>query len=153
MQPLSLPPFDARITEENGKKRIFDVIRKKYVSLSPEEWVRQHFIHFLLSIKYPAALMAIEKNVTVNGLKQRADIVVYNRLAKPMVIVECKAPGVIVDNTTIAQAARYNISLEVPYLVVTNGINNYCIRVDKTTGTWQMETTLPEFTALNALGD
>lgn len=153
MQPLSLPPFEARIIEENGKKRIFDVIRKKYVSLTPEEWVRQHFIHYLLSIKYPAALMAVEKNVTVNGLKQRADIVIFNRLGKPMVIVECKAPGVIVDNTTIAQAARYNINLEVPYLVVTNGINNYCVRIDKSTGTWQSETALPEFTSLNVIRD
>ncbi|GAO29686.1 type I restriction enzyme HsdR N-terminal domain-containing protein [Geofilum rubicundum] len=149
MQALKLPPFDARVKEEKGKKHIFDIIRKKFVVLTPEEWVRQHFIHFMLAAKYPASLMAVERMVVVNGLRQRADIVLYNRQGKPALIVECKAPEVPVNNTTLAQAARYNIPLQVDYLVVTNGMDNYCILLDKTGQNHQVIGQMPDFETIN----
>jgi hypothetical protein len=149
MQALKLPPFDARIKEEKGKKFIFDIIRKKYVVLTPEEWVRQHFIHFMLAAEYPASLMAVERMVVVNRLKQRADIVLYNRQGKPVLIVECKAPDVPVNNNTLAQAARYNIPLKVDYLIVTNGIDNYCIQLDKNGLNHKVISQIPSFETIN----
>ena len=130
MQLLNLPAIDAKITEEKGKKRIFDGIRKKYVALTPEEWVRQHFIHYLVNeMHYPAGLIAVETMVTVNRLRQRADIVVYSKSLRPALIVECKAPEVVIGQQTLNQAARYNIALGVHYLVVTNGMATYCIEL------------------------
>ena len=149
MQTLKLPPFDARIKEEKGKKFIFDIIRKKFVVLTPEEWVRQHFIHYMVAAKYPASLMAVEQMVVVNRLRQRADIVLYNRQGKPALIVECKAPDVPVNNDTLAQAARYNIPLQVNYLVVTNGIDNYCIHLDKKDHNHKVLTQIPDFETIN----
>jgi len=149
MQTLTLPPFNAKIKQEKGKQYIFDIIRKKFVVLTPEEWVRQHFIHFMIAIKYPASLMAVEKLVVVNKLKQRADIVVYNRKGKPALIVECKAPEIPINNAVLAQAARYNISLQVNYLVVTNGIDNYCIKLNRATMKHEVLKQLPDFETIN----
>lgn len=149
MQALKLPPINARIKEEDGKKWIFDIIRKKFVVLTPEEWVRQHFIHFMVAAKYPASLMAVERMVVVNRLRQRADIVLYNRQGQPALIVECKAPDVPVNNDTLAQVARYNIPLKVSYLIVTNGIDNYCIQLDKTGQNHKVIHQIPDFETIN----
>ena len=130
MQELNLPKFEARIREVKGKYQIFDIIRKKYVSLTPEEWVRQHFIHFMIRLDYPASLMAIETMVLVNSLRQRADIVLYNRRGAPALIVECKAPGVIISTDTLNQAARYNIQLKVNYAILTNGLTHFCVKLN-----------------------
>lgn len=149
MQQLNLPPFDAKITEVKGKKRIFDVIRKKYVALTPEEWVRQHFIHLMVDyLRYPSGLMAVEKLVVVNQLRQRADIVLYSRQLKPVLIVECKAPEVEVGQETLNQAARYNISLGVKYLVVTNGLTSYCVEINNDRDGYQLVSDLPAFEKL-----
>ena len=126
---LNLPEAGLRLKEDGQSKQIFDCVRKKFVSLKPEEWVRQHFIHFMINEKkYPASLMGIEKLVTVNELSQRADIVIYQRNGKPWMIVECKAPHVVLNQDTFYQAARYNISLGVPFIVITNGIEHYCLK-------------------------
>ncbi len=130
MQELNLPKFEAKIREVKGKYQIFDIIRKKYVSLTPEEWVRQHFIHFMIRLDYPASLMAIETMVLVNSLRQRADIVLYNRRGAPALIVECKAPGVIISTDTLNQAARYNIQLKVNYAILTNGLTHFCVKLN-----------------------
>ena len=150
MRILNLPSFDVQILENKGKKQIFDVIRNKYVALTPEDWVRQHFINYLVNIGYPASLMAIERMVIVNGLKQRADIVLYNRKGEPALIVECKAPEVTINNDTLAQAARYNIPLNVNYLAVTNGLTHYCIRLDKEGFNHEVLKQLPDFDIINA---
>ncbi|HBG87121.1 MAG TPA: restriction endonuclease subunit R [Marinilabiliaceae bacterium] len=150
MRILNLPSFDVQIRENKGKKQIFDVIRKKYVALTPEEWVRQHFINYMVNLGYPASLMAIERMVIVNGLKQRADIVLHNRKGEPALIVECKAPEVTINNDTLAQAARYNIPLNVDYLVVTNGLTHYCIRLDKAGLNHEVLRQLPDFDIINA---
>ena len=129
-----MPKFSTHklcITNKNGRKQIFDPIRKKFVALTPEESVRQFFIDFLINkINYPSGLIAVEKPVTVNGMRQRADILLYNRKGEPVMIVECKAPNIETGQETIEQAARYNQSLGVKYLTITNGKTTYCVKLD-----------------------
>ena len=125
---LNLPQADLRLKDEGQSKQIFDSVRKRFVALTPEEWVRQHFIHFMINEKkYPASLMGVEMLVRMNELSQRADIVVNQRDGKPWLIVECKAPQITINQDTFYQAARYNITLQVPYIVITNGIEHYCL--------------------------
>ena len=128
---LNLPPFEAKIRELNRSKQIFDPIRKKYVALTPEEWVRQHFINLMVVYKdYPAGLLNVEYPVTINSMQQRVDIVAFNKFGAPVLVVECKAPTVKLTNSTYAQAARYNLTLRANYLMVTNGMSHFCSRVD-----------------------
>ena len=125
---LNLPPVNFRFSAEGQSKQIFDFVRKKFVSLTPEEWVRQHFLHFMVNEKkYPASLMGVEMLVRVNELSQRADIVVYNNDGKPWMIVECKNTEVPLTQETFYQIARYNLTLQVPYMVITNGQEHYCL--------------------------
>lgn len=148
MQALNLPAVQFR-TRKNGEKlQVFDVVRRKFVALTPEEWVRQHFIHFLMKQKnYPAGLVVVEMPVAVNGLKQRADVVVYNRRGKAAVVVECKAPSVPVSKAVFDQAARYNMQLKVDYLIVTNGLQHYCAHLDG--NDYQMLSDFPSFDEIN----
>ena len=116
---------------EDEKTHIFDVVRKKYLLLTPEEWVRQNFIHYLNKEKnYPLGLMGVEKMVKYNNLKTRADIVLYNIEGNPNIIVECKAPNVKITQDTFNQIAKYNSQLKVKYLIVTNGMKHYCCKMD-----------------------
>jgi Type I restriction enzyme R protein N terminus (HSDR_N) len=125
---LNLPEFEFAIKTEGQSKQIFDPVRKRFVTLTPEEWVRQHFLRYMTDYRsYPGSLLAVEKQVKVNNLNQRADIVVYNREGKPWLIVECKAPSVNIDHDTFLQAARYNLSLNVPFFALTNGIEHFCL--------------------------
>ena len=131
MLELNLPPFDIRIATRNGRPSVFDRLRKKYVALTPEEWVRQHFINFLITEKeYPEALIANEIQVMLNGQQKRSDSVIYNRKGEPLVIIEYKAPDVAITQKVFDQIARYNIVLRVRYLIVSNGITHYCCQVD-----------------------
>lgn len=128
LQLLNLPEFDFAIKNNGQSKQIFDLVRKRFVSLTPEEWVRQHFLRYMIDFKnYPASLLAVEKQVNVNQLTQRADIVAYTRDGKPWLIVECKAPAVAINQETFLQAARYNQTLLVPYLALTNGMEHFCL--------------------------
>ncbi len=123
--------FTPNISIVNGERRIFDPIRKKHVALTPEELVRQGFIHFLVHEKgFPAGLLMVEHALKVNGLSRRCDIVACNRVGVPLLLVECKAPSVKIGNETFAQAARYNLTLHVPYLAITNGGSSYCCRIN-----------------------
>lgn len=116
---------------EGEKTYIFDVVRKKYLLLTPEEWVRQNFIHYLnKEKKYPLGLMGVEQMVKYNSLKTRADIVMYNTEGKANIIVECKAPDVKITQDTFNQIAKYNSQLKVKHLLVTNGMNHYCCKMD-----------------------
>jgi hypothetical protein len=113
-----------------GERKVFDPIRKRYVAFTPEEQVRQQFIRFLLDERgFPAGLMMVEHALKVNGMSRRCDIVACTRAGTPLLLVECKAPGVRIGDETFAQAARYNISLCVPYLAITNGSASYCCRI------------------------
>jgi len=116
---------------EEENTYIFDVVRKKYLLLTPEEWVRQNFIQYLNKVKkYPLGLMGVEQMVKYNSLKTRADIVMYNTEGKANIIVECKAPDVKITQDTFNQIAKYNSQLKVKYLLVTNGMNHYCCKMD-----------------------
>lgn len=130
MIKLNLPSYDFRIRELDSKQQIFDFIRKKFVALTPEEWVRQNFTHYLVEEKqYPASLIAIEKGLLVAKRTKRTDIVIYNRMGKPLVIVECKAPEVKITPDVFDQIVRYNITLKANYLIVTNGLEHFCCQL------------------------
>ena len=126
MIKIQYPPYHPKIKEENDKEFIFDDIRKRWIILTPEEWVRQNFLQYLIQIKkYPASLIAVEKEIKLGDLKKRFDIVVYDSNTKPWMIVECKEMNVPLDTTVLDQILRYNITLHVQYLVITNG--SYCM--------------------------
>ena len=126
MIKIEYPPYQPKIKKKADKEFIFDEFRKRWVILTPEEWVRQNVLQYLTQTKkYPASLIAIEKEIKLGELKKRFDIVVYNRNSKPWMIIECKEMNVPLNKTVLNQVLRYNISLNVPYLVITNGI--YCM--------------------------
>lgn len=132
MEQLNLPAYQANIKKIDGMVKILDVLRRKFVALTPEEWVRQNFIHYLIEKKgYAPELMGNEIAVTLNGMSRRCDTVVYGRKdAKPRMIIEYKAPGVEITQRVFNQICRYNMVMEVEWLVVSNGLKHYCCRVD-----------------------
>ncbi|MEO7308476.1 MAG: type I restriction enzyme HsdR N-terminal domain-containing protein [Ferruginibacter sp.] len=126
MIKIEYPPYQPKIKTEGLKEFIFDEVRKRWILLTPEEWVRQNFLQYLVHVKkYPASLIAVEKEIKLGELKKRFDIVVYDAHTKPWMIVECKEMNVVLDKSVLDQVLRYNISLDVPYLVITNG--SYCM--------------------------
>lgn len=146
MLALNLPSYSHKIITRNGKGYIFDVLRKKYVALTPEEWVRQHFVHFLIEHKgYPAGLLANEVQVMLNGTKKRCDTVLYGRSLNPRMIVEYKAPEIEITQSVFDQITRYNMVLKVDYLIVTNGIRHYCCRIDYPSKTYAFLPDIPAF--------
>ena len=131
MLSLNLPPYATKIAVRDGKNAIWDIIRRKYVALTPEEWVRQHFVNMLLTQKgYPYTLAANEVAINLNGMNRRCDTVVYDKALKPRVIIEYKAPTVRIDANVFAQIARYNLVLRVDYLIVSNGLQHFCCKMD-----------------------
>ena len=131
MYELNLPKYGIKIKNDKGHQSIFDVLRRKYVALTPEEWVRQHFVHFLIEHKgYPKALMANEIQLAIGNKKLRCDSVLYDRMLKPRMIIEYKAPSVSITQKVFDQITIYNMLLHVDYLVVSNGIKHYCCRMD-----------------------
>ena len=137
MLSLNLPAYEPKIAVRDGKNVIFDFIRKRYVALTPEEWVRQHFVHFLVEGKgYPAALLANEVSLSLNNMKRRCDTVLYASDLSARMIVEYKAPHVQVTQKVFDQIARYNMVLKVDYLVVSNGLRHYCCKMDYAGGTY-----------------
>ncbi|MEQ3665704.1 MULTISPECIES: type I restriction enzyme HsdR N-terminal domain-containing protein [unclassified Olleya] len=131
MQELNFPKFVFRFKNNENKVSIFDVIRKRFMVLQPEEWVRQHCVHYLIEVKkYPISLINVEKELKVNGLKKRYDIVIFNTDGSIHLIVECKAPKIEIKQNTFDQIARYNLALNATYLMVTNGINHYYCSMD-----------------------
>ena len=131
MIQLNLPHYEFKIKKEEEKILILDTQRKKYVKLTPEEWVRQNFIHYLMSEKnYPAALIAIEKELKINGMRKRCDAVVYNLDAEPIMIIEFKAPEVSISQKVFDQVAVYNTKLKVQYLIVSNGLQHQACRIN-----------------------
>ena len=131
MQKLNLPTYNFKLKSNENKTLIFDNLRKKYVVLTPEEWVRQHFVEFLIQEKnYPTSLIAIEKQLVINNRKKRTDILVFNAQGNPHIIVECKAPSIKITQDTFDQIARYNLKLNADYLIVTNGLQHYFCQLD-----------------------
>jgi len=131
MLKLNFPEAQFRFKSNENKTLIFDVIRKKFVVLTPEEWVRQHVLHFLLSEKeYPSSHINVEKQLRINNLTKRYDIVVFNADASIYLIIECKAPQIAITQDTFDQIARYNLTLNATLLMVTNGMEHYYCKMD-----------------------
>ena len=131
MIKLNLPAYTFRIRQGEKGNQIFDIIRKKFVALTPEEWVRQNFIRYIIEEKkYPGALIAVETGLKYNRLKKRSDITVYDKKGKVWMIIECKAPEVSINQAVIEQASRYNHTLKCRHLVITNGIKTFCFEID-----------------------
>ncbi|WP_222984270.1 type I restriction enzyme HsdR N-terminal domain-containing protein [Flagellimonas meishanensis] len=146
MQALNFPKYSFRLKSSENSLYIFDGIRKKFVVLQPEEWVRQHVVHFLVFAKgYPKSLINVEKQLVVNKLKKRYDIVVFNPDGKIHLLVECKAPEVKITQNTFDQIARYNYALKSNYLMVTNGMEHYCCKMDFENEKYQFLKEIPDF--------
>lgn len=147
MHPLNLPTYKFKIKSTKNKYVIFDIVRKKYVSLTPEEWVRQHLIHYLIEEKkYPISLIAIEKQLIINNLTKRTDILVYNTGGLPEIIVECKAPSVKITQHAFDQISRYNLKLNATYLMVSNGLEHFNCQMDTENETYVFLKSLPSYT-------
>jgi hypothetical protein len=146
---LSFPSFDYRLRNHGKITQIFDVVRRKYVALTPEEWVRQNLLHFLINYKkFPKSLIAVERKIKVNNLTKRFDVLVYNKHAKPLLMVECKAPDVAINQNSFEQIARYNMTAKVNYLVVTNGLETYFCMLNFEKNNYQFLNEIPEYEKL-----
>lgn len=146
MQELNLPTYHFKFKEQNKLISIFDQIRKKYVVLTPEEWVRQNFIQFLIKDKkYPASLIAVEIGLKYNQLQKRADVIIYSKTGSPYLMIECKAPEVKISQDTFHQIAAYNMQFKVNYLVVTNGMDHFCCKMDYDSNSYQFLQMIPDF--------
>ena len=146
MMQLNLPPYQIRVREVNGRKQIFDVLRRKYIALTPEEWVRQHFIHFLINYKkYPATLLANEVELKVGQKRLRADTILYSKDLKPLMILEYKAPHITITQKTFDQISVYNMLLHVDYLIVSNGLQHYCCKMDYNSKKYLFLEDIPEY--------
>lgn len=149
MWELNLPSYSFRIKIQNNKKVIFDNQRKRFVTLTPEEWVRQHFIRYIIEEKkYPASLIAIEKQIMVNGLKKRCDAVVYSAEMIPIMIIEFKAPTIEISQNTFDQAAVYNSKLNVKYLIISNGLSHFSCEIDTTNARYHFFENLPDYNSI-----
>lgn len=128
---LNFPVVEFRFQKnEKGNLQVFDMIRKKFVDVTPEEWVRQHIIHFLINHKHvPASMISVEKQLVLNNTKRRTDLVVFNSTLKPLMIIECKAPEIKIDQLTVNQALRYNLELKVPSVFLSNGLQHVFLKL------------------------
>lgn len=146
MQALNLPTYQFKLKQEGEITRIFDAVRKKYVVLTPEEWVRQNFLQFLIQEKkFPSSLIAVEMGLKYSQLQKRADVLVYDKSGNPFLMVECKAPEIKITQDVFDQVARYNMNFKVKYLVITNGLNHFCCQMDYTTNNYLYLENIPFF--------
>lgn len=147
---LNLPEFEIKTRKTGtGKTEVFDAIRKKYIVLTPEEWVRQHFMNYLINVKgYPSSLIAVEKGLTLNQMQKRFDAVIYDNNGQPLVLIEFKSPKVKLDQKTFDQVSRYNLKMKVNYLMISNGLKHYCCRMDYINSNYQFLKKIPAFLEL-----
>ena len=148
-ESLNFPQFEFELSERNGKLSIFDSLRKKFLILTPEEWVRQNFIRYLVSEKgFPAGLIAVEQPFIFNKMQKRSDLLVYNNLGQPKVLAECKAPSVPITSSVFEQIGLYNLTHHGPWLIVTNGIKHYCCRYQEQEGRYQFSDFIPDWSVV-----
>ena len=146
---LNLPPYPIKIQEKGEKRQIFDFLRRKWVALTPEEWVRQHFTHFLVEQKnYPQALLANEVELRIGEKRLRCDTLLYNKELRPRMIIEYKAPNIQIQQKTFDQISVYNLLLKVDYLVVSNGLLHYCCKMDYERQSYQFLEDIPNYESL-----
>jgi hypothetical protein len=149
MYELNLPPYEIRVVERSGHRQIFDALRRKYVALTPEEWVRQHFTHFLMNHKgYPQALLANEVELRLGDKRLRCDTLLYTSEMQPRMIIEYKSPTIQLQQKTFDQIAAYNLLLKVDYLVISNGMEHYCCRMDYERRSYEFLQEIPEYSQL-----
>lgn len=147
--PLQLPPYPFKISDQNGQLIMFDVIRKKNIVITPEEWVRQHFVQYLIRQKhYPKTLIKLEGSHKLHGMAKRSDIVVFNPAGEKILLVECKAPSVPIDQKTFDQIAHYNIVHKVKTIAVTNGLQHYYCRIDFDLRNYKFIEELPDYSEI-----
>lgn len=143
---INLPPYETKFREQGGKRQIFDVLRRKYVALTPEEWVRQHVVHYLLDYKgYPKGLLANEVELVIGEKKLRCDTLLYNRALQPQMIIEYKSPEIDLTQRVFDQITAYNFLLHVDYLIVSNGRQHYCCRMDYERQSYQFLKEIPRY--------
>lgn len=146
MLGLNLPQYQIQIRKSGGRTLVFDKIRKKFIALTPEEWVRQHFIHFLTEEKkVPESLISVEKEHRLDKMKKRTDLVIYGNDLSILMIVECKAPSVKITEETFHQVVRYNMILNSRLLTVTNGMRHYCCKIDSETQSYKFLQAIPDY--------
>jgi len=147
---LNLPSYVFRTTQKEGKSLIFDAFRHRWVRLNPEEWVRQHFVRYLVEEKhYPASLISVERSLRFNKQEFRADAVILSTAGKPLLVVECKAPEVAISQKVFDQIVRYNFEFQVDFLIVTNGMFHYCCKIDKQNQTYDFLKEIPDYREIN----
>ena len=147
--PLAFPPYSFKLKEEGGSLFIFDEVRKKFLLLTPEEWVRQHVVQFLIQEKkVPKGLIQLEGGLTYNGLQKRSDVLVFNSTGQKILLVECKAPSIKISQDTFDQIARYNFVHRVPWLLVSNGLAHYCSLLNWEQNSYQFVSALPLYADL-----
>lgn len=143
---LNLPSFKIKLSGTIQKPMIYDILRRKHVALTPEEWVRQHFIHYMIECKsYPASLMANEVSLKYGSKSLRADTVLYNRSLKPIMIMEYKAPDIAITRKVFDQISAYNLLLHVDYLIMSNGMQHYCCKMDYDRRSYTFLTDIPDY--------
>jgi len=146
MESLNLPTYFFRIKEDKGKKYIFDEIRRRFVQLTPEEWVRQHIVNYLVAVKnFPRQLISVEKGFHQNRQKQRFDLLIFDRKGYPLMIVECKAPNVEINQRVFDQAGRYNNKHKAVYMLITNGIKHYCCLLNLSEKNYRFLNDIPDY--------
>ncbi len=146
MYPLNLPTFDVKLQRKDEKTFIFDFLRKKYVALTPEEWVRQHFTHYLVAeLDYPSGLLANETRIRLGNTVKRCDTVLYGSNLQALMIVEYKAPSIEITQRVFDQIWRYNMVLHVDYLTVSNGLQHYCCKMDYENHTYRFLQQIPSY--------
>lgn len=151
MVQLNLPPYNIKVKNEDGRRKIFDILRCKYFVITPEEWVRQHFIHFLIDHKgYPVSLLANEVALSVGDKVIRADSVLYDKNLSPRMIIEYKAPHIKLTQKVFDQISAYNLLLHVDYLIVSNGIETYICKMDYAQQTYVFLETVPDYKSLDS---
>jgi hypothetical protein len=149
LQPLNLPPYPFKISDNNGQLTLFDEIRKKHVIITPEEWVRQHFVQYLINQKkYPQSLIKLEGGLRLHGMAKRTDIVVFNTAGDKILMIECKAPSVAIDQKVFDQIARYNMTHKIALLAVSNGLQHYYCRIDFENQAYKFIPELPAYDEL-----
>jgi len=154
MFTLNLPPADIKMVSMDGKALIQDIVRKRWLVLTPEEYVRQNFVSYLINhLNYPGSLISIERGLKVNKLNSRSDIVVYNNEKLPWILIECKAPQVKITQATLEQASKYNLKLKAEYLCVTNGLDHSFYRINFASLSYTRLENLPFFIAINEQGE
>ena len=154
MRDLNLPYYPFKLKSDGNKYLIMDELRKKYLVLTPEEWVRQHIIQYLINFKnYPKGLISLEKGLRVNDLLKRTDVLIYDQLGNPVLLIECKAPDVKITQNVFDQAARYNSVYKLKYMIVSNGLEHFCAEIDHHTSKYKFLNEIPSFNTITEKHD